>query len=242
MNTLLLTPADLRESANDGRRRAFVEDERARHLIQTLGVSEGARVRVAVRDEGLGWGEVVTRSGEHVVVAFDVSEPPPPKEPLTLVVGLPRPKAARRLLLDATSMGLERIVLLGTWRVPKSYWQSPLLEVDRIERQVDQGLALAGDCVRPEVLLRPAFKPFVEDELPDYVRSGEAWLADPSEDARPAGGTQRPTLVCVGPDRGFTEYEREALLEAGCRPVSLGLRTLRVSTAAFVVLGRATLG
>ena len=242
MNTLLLTPADLREPARDGRRQAFVEDERAAHLIRNLEVSEGARVRVAVRDEGLGWGDVVTCSSQHVVVAFDVSEPPPPKEPLTLVVGLPRPKAARRLLLDAASLGLERIVLLGTWRVPKSYWQSPLLEADRIERQVDQGLALAGDCVRPEVLLRPAFKPFVEDELPRYLRSGEAWLADPSEDVRRAGAAQRPSVVCIGPDRGFTEYEREALLDAGCHPVSLGPRTLRVSTAAFVALGRATLG
>lgn len=47
---------------------------------------------------------------------------------------------------------------------------------------------------------------------------------------------QRPLLVIIGPEGGWTEEERMTAHHAGCRLVSLGNRTLRTETAALVVL------
>ena len=61
-------------------------------------------------------------------MTIDLRSDPPPKIPLTVVLALPRPKVLNRILLDLTSLGVSRIVLLNSWRVEKSYWSSPALD------------------------------------------------------------------------------------------------------------------
>lgn len=189
-------------------------------------------------NEALGWAEVVSCEHECVEVELVLEDAPPAKLPLTLVVGLTRPRAARRLLIDAVAAGVEHIVLLGTWRVPKSYWQSPLLSREAIEGHLARGLALAGDCIPPKVGTYAAFKPFAEDILPALVEGSTALLAAPTATGRLERAPCGPVVLCIGPDRGFTDYERDVLVAAGCRPVSLGRRTLRVHAAVHVAIGR----
>ncbi len=238
MNTLLLTADELRSQHGSGRRRACVGGARARHLIEGLGVEPGARVRVAVVDEALGWAEVVSCERDRVEVEFVLDDAPAKKLPLTLIAGLTRPKAARRLLVDAAAAGVERVVLVGTWRVPKSYWQSPSLQPAAIDADVARGVALAGDCILPRVDTVAAFKPFAEDVLPRLVAGSTALVAVPEATERCERAQPGPVVLCIGPDRGFTDYERDLLMAAGCRPVSLGHRTLRVHAAVHVAIGR----
>jgi 16S rRNA (uracil1498-N3)-methyltransferase len=42
----------------------------------------------------------------------------------------------------------------------------------------------------------------------------------------------------IGPEGGFIHYELEKLVAAGCRPVQIGARILRVETAIPFILGR----
>lgn len=46
-----------------------------------------------------------------------------------------------------------------------------------------------------------------------------------------------PVTIAVGPEGGFEREERDALIEAGFHPVSLGRTILRFETAAVVALG-----
>jgi len=92
---------------------------------------------------------------------------PPAKIPLTLVLALPRPLVLRRLITDAVTMGVERLVLLNSRAVEKSYWQSQVF--DELQQLVVLGLEQAGDTIAPIIELRPRFRPFVEDELPALV-------------------------------------------------------------------------
>lgn len=238
MNTLLLTPSDLSPSTTPGLRCACVGGRRADHLRRELAIAPGTRIRVGMLGEGLGRGEVTAVDDDRVDVAFGALEPPPAKLPLTLVIGLPRPKVTRRLLIDAVAAGTERIFLVGTWRTPKSYWQSPLLQPHRIDEHVLQGLGLGGDCIAPRVELRPRFKPFAEDELPRVARDATAVLATPEAEAGLRPAPPGPVVLCIGPERGFTGYEQELLRAAGCQPATLGARTLRVHAAVHVAIGR----
>ena len=77
-------------------------------------------------------------------------------------------------------MGAKRIILLNALRVEKSYWQSPYLETEAMTEQLLLGLEQARDTVLPEILLRPLFKPFVEDELPGLVRDTLPLVAHPA--------------------------------------------------------------
>ena len=89
---------------------------------------------------------------------------PPAKLDLTVILALPRPKVLRRLIMDMTSLGVNKLIIVNSYRTQKSYWQSPLL--NRIDEFVFEGLQQAIDTVPLEVELQKRFKPFVEDEFP----------------------------------------------------------------------------
>ena len=53
-----------------------------------------------------------------------------------------------------------------------------------------------------------------------------------------SGAEPGPWAILIGPEGGFIPYEVEALQRAGCEPVSLGPRPLRVEQAVPALLGR----
>ena len=101
-----------------------------------------------------------------------------------------------------------------------------------------QGLAQSRDTRLPRVLLQHRFKPFVEDQLPHLLAGREALLAHPGDYPDCPRGLQEPALVAVGPEGGFIPYEVDKLSAAGCRPVQMGPRILRVENAVSSLLAR----
>jgi 16S rRNA (uracil1498-N3)-methyltransferase len=82
-----------------------------------------------------------------------------------------------------------------------------------------------------------AWSPTIENPvaLSEFLNqsTGNGWLAD--QQGAPAPGSMDSTgvTVIVGPEGGWTEDEREAVISAGYRPVALGRYTLRFETAAL---------
>src|SRR6266498_5143028 len=113
----------------------------------------------------MGDAEVLAATPDEVVLRPALDQDPPPPSPVSLLLALPRPKILRRVLQAAASMGVKRIVLLGSWRVEKSYFSSPALAPDAIRAELLLGLEQGRDTMLPEVTVRRFFKPFVEDEL-----------------------------------------------------------------------------
>jgi RsmE family RNA methyltransferase len=255
VNLVLLEPEELRE---DGTARLL--GRRAAHLTDVLRAAAGGRIRAGVI--GGRWGEAeVLRIGDgEVVIRPALDRDPPPPAPVALLLALPRPKVLRRVLQAVASMGVKQLVLLGSWRVEKSYWGSPALEADAIRAELVLGLEQGRDTVLPQVRVRRLFKPFVEDELDDVFPEPVRLLADPSgaaplealtcprtsiaprsgagEGARPPGPR---AALAVGPEGGFTAYEAGALRSRGFASFTLGDRILRVDTAVSFALGQVDL-
>ena len=101
-----------------------------------------------------------------------------------------------------------------------------------------QGLEQARDTVLPEVNCHRRFKPFAEDLLPSLTAGKQALVAHPGDHPPCPRQVNGPTLVAIGPEGGFIPYEVDKLREAGCEPISLGPRILRVETALTSLLGR----
>jgi RsmE family RNA methyltransferase len=135
-------------------------------------------------------------------------------------------------------MGVKRIVLMATWRVEKSFWESPVLRPEGLREQMILGLEQARDTVLPAVTLRRRFKPFVEDEVPDLIRDTRALLAHPLAAQPCPRAVQGAVTLAVGPEGGFIPYEVEAFRARRFEVVSLGERSLRVEHAIPVLLGR----
>ena len=234
MNLILLLPDDGMDSAG----RVRLRGRRLRHVMDVHRAAAGDELRVGLLGGGVGIGRVLQLGPDLLEMEVHLDRAPPPPLPLTLLLALPRPKVLRRVLRTASSMGVKRMVLFNAWKVEKSYWQSPYLQPSAMHEQLLLGLEQARDTMLPEILIRPLFKPFVEDELPGLVRETMALVAHPEALAECPRNTGRPVTLAIGSEGGFTSYEVEKFESCGFTPVSVGERILSTETAVPALLGR----
>ncbi len=215
-----------------------IEDQRQiKHLNQHLQLRAGDTLKVGVRDGQRYLTEVQSITAQQIMLRPIQTESVPNKLPVHLILALPRPKVLRRMIMDAVTLGVERISLIHSYRVDKSYWQSPFLQ--QLDDYVTLGLEQAGDTIVPEIQLYKRFKPFVEDVLPTLITEQRpAYVAHPyAEQSMPHAIAHGCNLI-VGPEGGFIPYEIDLLKKNGCQAMSLGNRILRTETAVSNILGR----
>jgi RsmE family RNA methyltransferase len=223
---------------------ARLDGRRARHVLEVLRPAVGQALAVGVVGGRLGEGRVLAAGAGEVRLAVTLGRDPPPPSPVELLLALPRPKILRRVLQATAAMGVKRLVLLGSWRVEKSYFASPLLRPEALRAELLLGLEQGRDTVLPEVTLRRFFKPFVEDELEGALPAAARLLADPHA-AAALGELAAPAApgatLAIGPEGGWTAHEASELSRRGFAPVSLGPRALRVDQAVPFAVGQAEL-
>jgi RsmE family RNA methyltransferase len=208
------------------------------HINRILKLQPGDTLRIGELGGRIGRGTVLGIDQKQATVAVSLDSSPPAAMPLSLILALPRPKMLRRILRGMSELGVKDIHLINSYRVEKSYWQSPLLSPEGIHEALVNGLEQSMDTLLPTVSLHPRFRPFAEDVLPTLCRGRDALLADPQFDDYYPERPNPPALVIIGPEGGFIPFERDLLVAAGARGVSLGRRILRVETALHCVLGR----
>lgn len=233
MNLLLLEDGDF--IAED---RVRLSGRRLKHLLEVHRAEAGDSLRIGRLNGLMGSGQLLHLDEQYAELSVLLDQPAPEKLPITLLLALPRPKMLRRVLQTVSSMGVARLVLLNSYRVEKSFWQTPFLEPAAIREQLILGLEQARDSVLPEVIIEKRFKPFVEDQLPAIAAGTLGLIGHPGDyPACPRAVTQAVTLA-IGPEGGWIPYEVEKLAEAGLQPVQLGVRILRVETAVTALLAR----
>ena len=233
MNLLLLEEADF--IAAD---RVVLADRRFTHMQDIHRVAVGDTLRVG-RLGGLMGSAVVTRLQAHeaeLQVTFD--QAPPAKLPLTLILAVPRPKMLRRLFQTIATLGVERLILVNSYKVEKSFWQTPFLHAESIRENLILGLEQARDTVLPEVIIEKRFKPFVEDRLPAIAAGTLGLVGHPGSYPPCPRAVEGAVTLAIGPEGGWIPYEVELFGKAGLAPVQLGERILRVETAVTALLSR----
>jgi 16S rRNA (uracil1498-N3)-methyltransferase len=233
MNLLLFSPDELASN-----RQLTVSDRRFTHLTRVLNAEVGDNIKVGQLGGNTGVAQITEVTGEAATMHINLTQPPPAALPLAIVLALPRPKMLRRIFQTVASIGVKELHLINSYRVEKSFWQSPFLKEDAIRQQLCLGLEQSMDTVLPTVQLHKRFKPFVEDNLTDIVGARTALVAHPYDAAPCPTGLNQPAILAIGPEGGFIPYEIEKLKEAGFDPVSLGERILRVETAIPVLVSR----
>lgn len=233
MNLLLFTAEEL-APGNTLR----IADRRLDHLRQVHGAQVGDTVRVGQIGGLMGTGSITALGDSAAELAIELRHEPPPKLPLILVLALPRPKMLRRIVRAAAEFGVPELHLVNSYRVEKSFWQTPVLQPDVIHEYMQHGLEQSRDTVFPAVSCHRRFKPFVEDTLPGLLDGHRGLVAHPGDWPPCPRGITDKTLLVVGPEGGFIPYEIERLQQAGCEPVSLGPRILRVENAIAALVAR----
>jgi RsmE family RNA methyltransferase len=229
MNLLLLRDEDFLADGS-----ARLTGRRLVHAREVLRAAQGDVLRAGRLRGRTGTGAVLSLTEEELHLRVELRDEPPPRAGVDLILAMPRPKALRKVLPAAASLGIDRIVLVNAARVEKSYFQSGAL--DSMEDLLILGLEQARDTQPPEVLVRERFRPFVEDELQALFPQGTRLLA------HPAASTAAPRIegrivLAIGPEGGWVPFELQLLEEHGFLPFTLGPRLLRVEVALPYALG-----
>ena len=229
MNLLLLRDEDF---LPDGTAR--LQGRRLLHAREVLRAAQGDVLRVGRLGGKVGTGEVLALDDAQLLLRCELTQPPPERPGVDLLLAMPRPKALRKVLPAAASLGVDRIVLVNAARVEKSYFDSQALS--QLDELLALGLEQARDTRPPVVVVRERFRPFVEDELEAMFPEGVRLLAHPAAE-RAAMQPRGRSVVAIGPEGGWVPFEVQLLEEHGFSPFTLGPRALRVEVALPYALG-----
>ncbi len=239
MNLLLLHPEQIQQNDTQEKYATIQDVRRIIHIQQHLALKVGDSLKVGLKNGLKGNAKVHLIDPQQLILSdLMLDQPPPTKLPLCLVLALPRPKVLRRLVMDAVTLGVEKLIFIHSYRVEKSYWQTPFL--NQLEHYIELGLEQAGDTIWPEITVYKRFRPFVEDILPSLIEGKQAFVAHPyAAQAMPvATSISLPTLLMIGPEGGFIPFEIDLLAQNGCEARTIGSRILRTETAVATIIGR----
>jgi 16S rRNA (uracil1498-N3)-methyltransferase len=228
------------EAGETGRPLAL-DDRRARHVLDVLRRAPGEGFDAGLIDGPRGKATVQGVDAGGLRLSFEWGELPPALEPIRLIVGMPRPQTARKILEELTAMGVEAMHFVKAIRGDPGYGQSRLWSSGEWRRHVIAGAEQAFTTRLPEVTWDQRL-----DHVIEGAASGTRLALDNYESPRALGPvkTQAPVTIAVGPERGWDSSERAALRRLGFQLVHMGERVLRVETAcvASVAVVKAKLG
>jgi len=233
MNLIVFSKEDL---THDGT--VMLSDQRFTQIVKTHGAQLGDTVRLGQLNGKMGKGVITQLNKAAIHLEFHPDQDPPDKLPLTVILALPRPKMIRKILRSTAELGIDKLFIINSYKVEKSYWSSPLLSEENVQSYILEGLQQAKDTVLPEVALRKLFKPFVEDELPAIIEGTTGLVAHPGKGSPCPHSLNEPITLAIGPEGGFIDYEVDKLIEAGCEPIHLGQRILKVENALTALVSK----
>jgi RsmE family RNA methyltransferase len=212
-------------------------DARAGHLLRVLRRREGDTFDAGLINGPRGKGTLTAIGPDALTLAFAWDAAPPPLDPITLIIGLPRPQTARDILRDATSLGVAAMHFVTTDKGEPGYGRSTLWTGNEWRRHLISGAEQAFATRLPEVTHGRSLLEVVAS-LPDravrvsldHYEASEALARCRLPDD--TAGASRPELVLAfGPERGWSNAERAALRGSGFVLAHLGSRVLRTETA-----------
>ena len=231
MNLLLLTEQCLRNEDL-----AEVTGRQFDHLTKIKKLAVGDQLAVGLLNGPLGQGKVLKLTSDSATLQLELNTAPPAPLPLTVLLALPRPQMIKRILQTIAGMGVKHLILMGSTKVERSFWQSPALEPAAIHEQLILGLEQAVDTALPRVDFEPRFKFFVEDRLAALTKGKRCFIPHPG-DFRPCPTRiGHPSLVAIGPEGGWLPSEVDRFTETGFEAVSMGRRILKTEIAVPVII------
>ena len=248
MNIILFDPAEIGKPLSR-------RDDRTVHLLKVLHKKAGDNFEAGILGGNLGMGRIDSiRFDGSIFYSLDLREEPPPRCPIRIAVGFPRPIQIRRLLRDISNFGFEAIDLIGTELGEKSYRETKLLTDGGAMAALVEGAVQARDTRVPVLsafssledwlAARPWERPLPGNELDKRKPIWGAYegvsgrpILIALDNVRPEGSLAllsalgHSMVLAVGSERGWSDRERDELEKAGFLRLSMGKRALRTETA-----------
>ena len=210
------------------------KDPRALHILNILGLGLHDTFDAGFINGGKGKARIDDIDGNHLhfTFLFDPDDRPEALYPVILLTGFSRPQTCRKILREATSLGVSGIYFAATEKEEETYRMSRLWTTGEYRRHLVCGAEQAASTAIPRISFFDSI-----DKALDETGSGNGYACDNYESTVPLSGiSPGPGSVCcaVGTERGWSAGERDAFRRHGYSLVSLGERVLRTETACVV--------
>ena len=253
MNLILFTDAELLtvQNCSQGiKASAFLKrrDIRALHLYKVLHKEKGETFDAGVLGGKIGSGIIAEINNAGLTINLVLNTEPPPRTPICLGVGFPRPIQLRRLLRDCASLGLSTVDLIYTELGEKSYRDTKLLEDGGAQAALAEGAVQARDTRLPILTVYPSLAEWLETKISDIKNQADT-IFIAADNVHPQGtftkfspmqknssqqnksANETNAVLAVGSERGWSDNERHLLESNGFVRLSFGSRSLRTETA-----------
>lgn len=232
-------------------------DDRTIHLLKVLRKKTGDNFDAGLLEgkRGIGFIEKVNFDGS-IVYSLKLNEDPPPRHPIRLAAGFPRPIQLRRMLRDLSNLGIEAIDLIGTELGEKSYRDTRLFGTGGARAALIEGAVQARDTCIPALSQFASLEAWLDEHLWDTDAAGasraktgaslfdrrKSPLLIAADNVRPEGAlsrlnpAMRPVVIAIGSERGWSDSERDMLEQSGFTRLSMGERSLRCETACIAAV------
>ena len=217
----------------------MLDEEQSAHGRRVLRLDVGDHVELFDGAGVVGTGRVAEAGKRLHIEVIDRTERPRPRPWIDLAVAVPKGGRADGVVEKASELGADRLIPLRTRRGVVDPGRGKQRRFERI------ALASAKQCGRAWLL--QIERPTELDRLLDEADHDLKLIADMKSEREPDRGWHglvesseldhaERILILIGPEGGWTNRERRAAVDAGCRPWRLAPHTLRVETAAAAAL------
>ena len=225
-------------------------DERTIHLLKVLHKRPGDTFDAGIIGGSIGTGLIDGLGFDGSLrYSLDLREDPPPRTPVRIGIGFPRPIQLRRLLRDLSNFGVESIDLISTDLGEKSYRDTKLLSDGGARTALIEGAVQSRDTRLPEISVYQSLDEWLEEcpwesktaKISSFLTSTSPLLVAP-DNVRPEGAManivqrNRSMVLAVGSERGWSDRERDILEHAGFLRLSIGKRALKTETACIAAV------
>jgi len=211
------------------------DDQRARHILTILHRQPGQTFDCGIVDGPTGKGTIRSNTADGITLDFAWGEIPRPLPQLWLLCALARPQTVRKILGETPTMGATRLAFFSSARGEPSYAQSQLWRSGEIRRHLISA-AQQAFCTR---LADVSLKTSLQESLNQLDQATSRLAFDnyaPTRATTSPAFKSTPVVLAIGPERGWSDGEREQLRVAGYSLVNLGSRVLRAETACVAAL------
>ncbi|MBR6235968.1 MAG: RsmE family RNA methyltransferase, partial [Spirochaetales bacterium] len=124
-------------------------DERASHILNILHLRQGDSFKMGIINESEGEATIEAVSDDGITVSYK-SSCKPALYPVTLLCAQVRPICMKRILREAVSLGVGRIILSGSDTGEKSYLSSNLYKTGEYREYLLDGAMQSAHAGLPE--------------------------------------------------------------------------------------------
>jgi RsmE family RNA methyltransferase len=206
-------------------------DERAHHILEVLKLKKGDSFRMGLINQSEGDATVKTITDEGVFFSYS-PRTVPTMHPVTLLCAQVRPICMKRILREAVSLGVQRIILCGSDTGEKSYLSSNLYKTGEYKEYLLDGAMQACHAGMSEVLFANTADGAIK-MVREHCHGSDLIVLDNVVGSVPLSTATigESAVLAIGPERGWSDRERKLFSDAGYRPMLLGSRVLRTETA-----------